>query len=55
MKIQEVIEGKILVGHDLANDLRVLKIRHQAFIDTVALVPHPFGLPNKNKLQYLAL
>lgn len=44
----------ILVGHDLANDLKLLKIVHNTFIDTVALLPHHFGLPFKNKLKDLA-
>lgn len=49
-----MIEGKILVGHDLTNDFSVLKITHKAVIDTVALFPHVFGLPLKNKLKNLA-
>ena len=44
-----------MVGHDLANDLNVLKIQHHTFIDTVALLPHNFGLPFKNKLKNLAM
>lgn len=49
-----IIHHKILVGHDLANDLKMINITHQAFIDTVALLPHHFGLPFKNKLKDLA-
>jgi DNA polymerase III epsilon subunit-like protein len=45
----------VIVGHDLANDLKVLPIVHKHFIDTVALFPHNFGLPFKNKLKNLAL
>ena len=52
--IQNHIKGKIVCGHDLANDLKLLKITHSAFIDTVALFPHVFGLPLKNKLKDLA-
>ena len=54
-KIQKLVEGKIIVGHDLTNDLSLLKISHQAFIDTVALIPHPYGLPFKSKLKFLAM
>lgn len=50
----KVAYNKVLVGHDLANDLKMLNIAHQAFIDTVALLPHHFGLPLKNKLKDLA-
>jgi hypothetical protein len=48
-----IAKDKIIVGHDLVNDLRLLNIKHQAFIDTVALLPHHFGLPLKNKLKDL--
>lgn len=51
----EIIKDKIVVGHDLANDLQVLGIEHQAFIDTVHICPHNFGLPFKNKLKNLAM
>lgn len=44
-----------MVGHDLANDLKMLQIRHNAFIDTVSLLPHNLGLPFKSKLKDLAL
>ena len=54
MKIMEISKGKVLVGHDLANDLSLLKISHNAFIDTVSLMPHNFGLPFKQKLKDLA-
>lgn len=54
MEIMDVIKEKIVIGHDLANDLKLLNISHSAFIDTVALIPHPFGLPFKIKLKELA-
>jgi len=38
----------------LANDINILDIEHQAFIDTVWLAPHHMGLPFKNKLKDLA-
>ncbi len=41
------------MGHDLANKIKLLGITHQIFIDTVDLIPHPFGLPNKNRLKDL--
>jgi hypothetical protein len=33
----------------------VLDIEHMAFIDTVHIYPHHFGLPLKNKLKDLAM
>lgn len=50
-----LIKNKIVVGHDLANDFKVLRIEHHAFIDTVHICPHHFGLPHKNKLKNLAM
>ena len=44
-----------MVGHDLANDLKYLKIKHEAFIDTLALYPHNLGLPFKSKLRDLSI
>ncbi len=43
------------MGHDLANDLSVLNINHHAFIDTVHLYPHNYGLPFKYKLKDLSM
>lgn len=54
LAIMQLIKNKILVGHDLTNDLALLKISHNAFIDTVSLIPHHFGLPFKQKLKDLA-
>lgn len=54
LEIQDIIKNKIVVGHDLANDINILDIEHQAFIDTVWLAPHHMGLPFKNKLKDLA-
>lgn len=53
--MQGIVENKIIVGHDLTHDMKMLGIKHSAFIDTVWLLPHHFGLPNKNKLKDLAL
>ena len=50
-----LVQGKVIVGHDLANNLKFLPINHRLFIDTVALFPNNFGLPFKNKLKNLAL
>eukprot|EP00878_Enallax_costatus_P014360 GHUV01015020.1.p1 GENE.GHUV01015020.1~~GHUV01015020.1.p1 ORF type:complete len:584 (+),score=191.69 GHUV01015020.1:209-1960(+) len=44
----------ILVGHALDNDLSALKMCHTKVIDTVALYPHPRGLPYKSSLKFLA-
>lgn len=54
-QIHQIIKGYILVGHDLANDLQVLPITHHAFIDTLALYPHNYGLPFKTKLKNIAM
>ena len=54
-KILEIIHNRILVGHDLANDLKCLGVPHKNVIDTVALLPHNQGLPLKNKLKDLSL
>lgn len=48
------MKNKIVCGHDLSNDLALLKIKHNAFIDTLALYPHFLGLPFKNKLKDVA-
>lgn len=50
-KVIEIIKGTIVVGHDLSNDLNVLRIGHQEFIDTANLFPHNQGLPFKTKLK----
>lgn len=51
----QTIHGTIIVGHDLVNDLSVLRVVHQEFIDTVSLYPDRRGLPFKTKLKALAL
>lgn len=43
----------ILIGHALENDLKVLKLFHETVVDTVAMYPHPRGLPYKNNLDWL--
>lgn len=53
-RVEDAIRGKIVVGHDLANDFRDLRIYHKDVIDTVALLPHFNGWPSKNKLKDLA-
>jgi RNA exonuclease 1 len=53
--IQQIASAAILVGHDLSNDMRVLKFTHQHFVDTVALFPHKDRLPFKTKLRDLSL
>lgn len=35
--------------------MRALQIEHNAFIDTVSLLPHRFGIPFKHKLSDLAI
>lgn len=52
--MQMICKDKVIVGHDLANDLKVLPIKHTAFIDTLALYPHNYGFPFKTKLKNLA-
>lgn len=34
--------------------MKMIGLKHQAFIDLVWLLPHHFGLPYKNKLKDLA-
>lgn len=46
---------KIIVGHDLTNDLAVLPIKNKLFIDTVLLYPHNNGLPQKQSLKRLSM
>ncbi|XP_063880330.1 exonuclease GOR-like [Scylla paramamosain] len=43
----------ILVGHGLHNDLLRLQVFHGRVVDTIALYPHPKGLPAKNPLSFL--
>jgi RNA exonuclease 1 len=53
-KLNELMDSEtIIVGHGLENDLRVLRLHHEAVVDTVALFPHPRGLPIRNSLRYL--
>ncbi|GBP36953.1 Exonuclease GOR [Eumeta japonica] len=44
----------ILVGHALDNDLRALKLLHNAVVDTCALYPHARGWPLRRSLRALA-
>lgn len=44
----------ILIGHALENDLRVLKLLHNAVVDTSALYPHIRGLPMRRSLRALS-
>lgn len=53
--VRNAVEGMVLVGHDLCNDMKVLPLAHQYFIDTVALFPHRDKLPAKTKLRDLSL
>lgn len=55
LQIAKLIEGKTLVGHDMCNDMRVLGIPHQCFIDTAGLFPHKDKLPFKSKLRDLSM
>ncbi|KAG2186703.1 hypothetical protein INT44_002929, partial [Umbelopsis vinacea] len=47
-------EHTILAGHGLENDLKALRIFHPNIVDTVALYPHPNGLPYRYGLRFLA-
>jgi len=44
----------ILIGHAFENDLNVVRLCHQNIVDTVALFPHPAGLPIRHGLKTLA-
>lgn len=44
----------ILIGHALDNDLRALKLLHNAVVDTCALFPHPRGFPLRRSLRALS-
>ncbi|KAJ8656539.1 hypothetical protein O0I10_007862 [Lichtheimia ornata] len=44
----------ILLGHGLENDMNALRLIHDNIIDTVALYPHPKGLPFRYGLRLLA-
>ncbi|KAK9376322.1 uncharacterized protein V1513DRAFT_439991 [Lipomyces chichibuensis] len=49
-----IYSGDILVGHSLENDLKALKLRHPAVIDTSVIYHHSRGLPSKPSLKWLA-
>ncbi|CAO3675671.1 unnamed protein product [Umbelopsis vinacea] len=49
-----VDEDTILAGHGLENDMKALRIVHMNIVDTVALYPHPNGLPYRYGLRFLA-
>lgn len=44
----------LLVGHSLENDLNAMRMLHGRILDTVALYPHPKGLPSRCALRHLA-
>lgn len=44
----------ILIGHSLANDLHVLRMRHPRIVDTAIIYDHQGGPPFKPSLKYLA-
>ncbi|XP_070522968.1 uncharacterized protein [Cardiocondyla obscurior] len=44
----------ILMGHDLGNDFRALRMVHKNVVDTSALFPHHYGLPYRIGLKTLA-
>ncbi|KAI8146130.1 ribonuclease H-like domain-containing protein [Fennellomyces sp. T-0311] len=44
----------ILLGHGLENDMNALRLLHPKIIDTVALFPHPKGLPFRYGLRVLS-
>ncbi len=50
-----ILQDRVIVGHDLANDLAVLPIKNRLFIDTILLFPHNLGLPDKQSLKNLAI
>ncbi|XP_065519983.1 RNA exonuclease 1 homolog isoform X2 [Lathamus discolor] len=43
----------ILIGHNLENDLFVLKLIHGMVVDTSVVFPHSLGLPHKRTLRSL--
>ncbi|GAM87922.1 hypothetical protein ANO11243_059500 [Dothideomycetidae sp. 11243] len=43
-----------LIGHALENDLNSVRLCHRKVVDTVALYPHPRGLPIRHSLRQLA-
>ena len=49
-----VRSNTLLVGHNLDNDLRMLKVIHESIIDTSVLFPHFNGLPYRRSLKSLA-
>ncbi|KAK9365462.1 hypothetical protein V1509DRAFT_633006 [Lipomyces kononenkoae] len=49
-----IYSDDILVGHSLENDLKALKLRHPAVIDTSVIYHHSRGLPSKPSLKWLA-
>lgn len=48
-----IFEETILIGHNLDNDLKVLKFIHKNIVDTSVVFPHFRGIPFKNSLDYL--
>ena len=44
----------VLVGHDIINDLNVLKIQHDRCIDTSKIFPHANNGINAPSLKFLA-
>ncbi|CAG9786721.1 unnamed protein product [Diatraea saccharalis] len=45
----------ILIGHALENDLKALKLLHNAVVDTSDLYPHPRGFPLRRSLRTLSI
>ncbi|KAJ8946189.1 hypothetical protein NQ318_001701 [Aromia moschata] len=49
-----IADDALIIGHELENDLRALKIVHRRVIDTTMVFPHAMGLPYKRSLRSLS-